>query len=310
MNNINVTIEYNRSLCANETYFVCIESLSVYICAFILGTLNVFTNGFFFILLFISRKNLNWKRYAHVANLTVSDFVLNLVLIGFTFFCKTSMNRYMFKHLMIWAAKLNLFSYCSSICIQCYAARLPLLYKTYLNIHKMKLSIAIIWCISLLYALLKICLYFSSVTYNFVFSIYDVVVQGFLACFNTVSYLYLFYISKQQVCEKLCPSENIGLRKNFKRLKCNTVERNVAVKEYNFVITIGITMLIYWITTLPFWIYLIVIEVTVTSYYLIDNTTQQFLLLIFLSRCVFDPLLHMYREPKFLRNFKRLTMVS
>lgn len=299
----------------NETCFWNSQLLPICLWSFILGTINISTNGLFLILLFISRKQVNSKRYAHVTNLTVSDFLSNLILIGHTIFGRSLLSKRNLKRALVYAMTVNIYSYFMSIFIQYYAIKRPLQYKTKLTLSKIKLSICFIWIFVSLYFVLKVQVLLRFETYSIFISYTDLVINLTIGLLNTIFYSYLVYISHRKKCEKTgsiekrSHMENILIRKNFSTsLEAKPIidQSRFIIKEYQFVITIGISLIVYWITTLPIYIYWLITEINDIRFYFLDNNTKLIVLLIWYTRCFFDPLLHMYREPKFIRTFKNI----
>lgn len=307
-------LTYKATAILNATCFFSTESLPICLSSLFLGSFNILINGWFLVLLYLSRRDTNWKRYAYVTNLAVSDFITNLILVGLIVFGRSFWSKTILKHALVGVMKVSLLSYVSSIFIQYYAVNKPLQYKAYTTMRKIKFSICFIWCIVILYDVIKISCLFNFWISNFIFSLIDPFFQGLLVLLNSLFYVFLVYISHRQKCDKTSKVgkkirlENVGLRRNIKRTRChpNTDETKFDIKEYYFVITIGLSLLIYWITTLPVWIYWVMLEITETSFYLHENSRRPLLFLVWLTRCFFDPLLHISRERKFVRSFKKI----
>lgn len=302
----------NNSFSFNETSVDYPEKLRTW--AISLGSLNILANGLFLLLLYISRKYINWKRYAIVTNLTVSDFILNLLYVTMVLFWWSNIFRSVFRNLMVFTFIVNMLSYTGTIFIQYYAVKQPIRYMTVLNMSKIKLSIALIWIVVFFYVIVTQSISYNTEVLSIIVSISELILQGMVMCLNTALYVYVLYISKKQKCQRMySPKErqlprDMELRKNMRsEFRSNiSYEANTFVKEYKFLVTIGISLLIYWITMLPLWIYWTGLEIGNKRFYFTLSAWKQSMILIWFLRCFFDPLLYIYREPKLLQNLKRL----
>lgn len=305
LENKNITVSFN------DGYFNHSENLRIL--SVLLGSLNIVANGCFLILLIISRKSVNWKRYALVANLTVSDFLVNLLFVSLVFTRRSNTIKSILRNLMTFTFKVNLLSYFGTIVIQYFAVKQPLQYKTVLNLYKIKICVCVIWCFVFMYIVLIALLSNTIEAFNIVCSIFDLTFQGLITLLNTVFYLYIVYISLKKKRQKLDSAavkqlnKKIAVRNNLRsNFYPNIDETRTFVKECKFLITIGISLLIYWICMLPLWIYWVAMEIINEPYYFSVTIWKQRWLLIWFSRCFFDPLLYIYREPKLIKKFKSL----
>lgn len=302
------------SFLVNGTCFYDSANFPICVSTVILSSFNVFVNAIFLVLLFMSRRHISWKRYAHITNLTVSDLFVNCLFVGHLLFRRSLVTKFILHKLLGLGMRVNSFSYFASIFIQYYAVKQPLQYRTVVNMYKIKLSIGLIWCFTLIYVAVSVVTTYYSSSY-LILSISDLLLQGIFAFLNTILYVYVVYISNNQKRLKMRSvktgkwSADVGIRKNLPpEYQLIISETRSFMKGYKFLITVGLGLIIYWLTALPLWFYWIIVEVSNRRIYFILTQTKQYVILIWISRCFFDPLLYIYREPKLIQNIKRLLL--
>lgn len=281
---------------------------------FIIGTMMVVINGILIRALYCHRRNLNWKRFACILNLAISDFICGVVLMvrGLT---DLSNNSYMgcildeFLNLEVCASIImTILNYDCELCVQYLAIKKPLFYHTKLTLTRILFVIFILWALILSYTVVKIGLEFSSYSEgaSFIFKYIDLTAMGLSLIFNSVFYSYLLKVVAQKRKESINrrrQSEKISIKLSTSSSESDTsnISRQNIFVDYNTVITMGIQLVTYISTICPLFIYWIY-----SSIYGYDNfdTGRKVIDVVFESfwfvRAILDPLTFLLRERRLL----------
>lgn len=268
----------------------------------IVALLIIILNGLFLFLLFKNMKRSSWKRYIFIANMAFVDTVLGIILLSAAVlsFIQTSVTvNLILQAVNIWTVGVSVLSYTGLMWVQYHALRRPLQYKTKLTTTKIKCVLCVIWIPMMIYGIIRFYLITEKPWTNLGTSIFDgtFLITSFL--FNTFFYIYILRVSvnekRYRSKSKLGPIEGNELRKNYSDNK--NCEKSLS-KQYHFVLTTGLCLILYWITALPFWLYWLRYQIhggfTATSEF-------QTIMIVWNLRALFFPLVYLFREPKLFK---------
>lgn len=271
------------------------------------GTTILFINGLLIKVVYSQRRCLNWKRFACITNLAISDVVCGAVLMirGVTdLTCNASHLLDVIFGLEVCASIImTIFNYDCQLFIQYLAIKKPLFYHTKLTLTNILLFIGILWFIIVSYSAFKFIL---TIWVNWdhvaLFStMVDVVAMGLSLIFNSMFYSFVLRVAanrrkeildRRQLSDKLSSSST--------KSDSTPVIKQSIFHQYNSVITLGIQLITYISTICPlfvYWSYSSMYAMSTSenlniSGELINSILESF----YFVRAILDPLIFLFRE--------------
>lgn len=296
----------NFSTHENSYDFLFSVSKSILLLKLFVALINIVLNIFFIILMKINFKNLKWKRYAFVANLALADTTMGVILFSLVLMTLLKVDPIVILVMeiaVVTSIGMDILSYSGLLWIQYHAVKRPLHYQTILSTSKIKFVLYTVWVVMILYGIMRIYILVIKAWMHQYINIFQIAFLMATFLINTFLYIHILKVAikqKHENCKALFDNGNeVGLRKNT---SFNNSTTKTWSEQYHFVITTGFSLILYWITVLPLWISWIIALVTKAA--LVDFVLRpsfQIAMLIWYCRSIFDPLIHLWREPKMIK---------
>lgn len=282
----------------------------------VIGTMMLLMNGLLITTIYSQRRHLNWKRFACILNLAVSDFICGVVLTvrGVTDLtctkstCPLQLLDKMLGMEVCVSIIMTILNYNCQLYIQYLAIKKPLFYHTKVTVTNLLKVIGVLWIGLLLYTTFKVVMTFWSywAGVDIFFTILDAVAMGFSLFFNSMSYSYVLRIAAQKRKEIL---NRRSIKLSTSTSSCSESDTAPVIKlsvfsQYNSIITLGIQLITYIATITPlfiYWAYSSIYSISVYEPINVNGKTANAVLESFwFVRAILDPLTFLIRERQLL----------
>lgn len=268
----------------------------------IIGLFMVILNGLLIKALYSQQRCLNWKRFACILNLSISDFICGTILfsrgINDLIIPKDFLDGIL--NLEICASIfMTILNYDCQLSVQYLAIKKPIYYRTSVSLSKILMVIALLWITILSYTGIKLIFVFDEIwgESGIFFKSVDITAMGLSLIFNTVFYSFVLRVTTQK------RRESITRRRLSDKLSISSTEsesapviRQSIFYQYNSVITMGLQLVTYISTISPLFVYWIY-----SSIYSVDHQELSDVFVSFwFVRGILDPLTFLLRERRLL----------
>lgn len=284
--------------------------------AFLAPTI-ILINLFFIIIIICNRKKIHWRRYAHILNLSIADFLTGFVLLIGISVVYGEHEQYS-EHISIGlqtaitACMLILSSSHTGICrSQFTAVKKPLQYRSNIKWRWILLRIAITDTIVILYSALKIYILNSfdeTSNQRQSFSELELAIIGSGIVYSIITWIFVLRTAYKSQYKKLskkngrCPIRNPN-GKTSVLLILKLIVRTI--KYYKSLMTAGLSLLNFLWSFLPLYVVWTCLSVSSEDIYSCDYLGVRITMAFFFLRGVVDPIVYVLRDANLSRYVSR-----